>query len=84
MVKKRLTINTFAKQPFADMKLVANLTSVDYGFDTFMMINDTFTVNNASYYGADFFTPDDHGTAHMAVISPNGDAMSATSTINTL
>jgi gamma-glutamyltranspeptidase/glutathione hydrolase/leukotriene-C4 hydrolase len=65
-------------------QLVANLTSDDWGLDTFSRINDTFTVNNASYYGADFYTPDDHGTAHLSIIAPNGDAVALTSTINTL
>merc|ERR1712223_1791219 len=63
-------------------EIVKNLTSDNYAYDTFMKINDTFTVNNASYYGADFYTPEDHGTTHLSVLAPNGDAVAVTSTIN--
>ena len=63
-------------------EIVYNLTSDNYAYDTFMKINDSFTVNNASYYGADFFTEEDHGTTHLSVLAPNGDAVAVTSTIN--
>lgn len=59
-----------------------NLTSDAYAYQTYLMINDTFTMNNASYYGADFSTPEDFGTSHLSVLAPNGDAVSVTSTIN--
>jgi gamma-glutamyltranspeptidase/glutathione hydrolase/leukotriene-C4 hydrolase len=61
---------------------VANLTSDMYAMETYLKIDDTFTVNNASYYGADYFTPDDDGTTHLSIIAPNGDAVAVTSTIN--
>ena len=63
-------------------EIVYNLTSDNYAHQTFMKINDSFTVNNASYYGADFYTPEDHGTTHLSVLAPNGDAVAVTSTIN--
>ncbi|XP_014287686.1 glutathione hydrolase 1 proenzyme isoform X2 [Halyomorpha halys] len=39
------------------------------------------TSNNPKDYGSDYLT-EDHGTANIVVIAPNGDAISATSTIN--
>ena len=45
-------------------------------------ISDTRTVSDPSEYGAVYYSPDDHGTAHISVLAANGDAVSATSTIN--
>lgn len=45
-------------------------------------ISDTTTSQNASYYGAEVSLLEDHGTAHLVVLAPNGDAISVTSTIN--
>lgn len=36
------------------------------------------------YYGANFSNEPDHGTANMAVLAPNGDAIVVTSTINNM
>lgn len=33
-------------------------------------------------YGADEYAPTDHGTSHISIIAPNGDAISVTSSIN--
>ena len=33
-------------------------------------------------YNADFFSNADYGTSHVAVLAPDGDAVSVTSTIN--
>ena len=63
-------------------QIVSNLTSDDYAFETYLKINDSYTINNASYYGADWYTPEDHGTTHLSIMAPNGDAVSVTSTIN--
>ena len=60
------------------------MTSEDLGLETWGKIDDTFTVNDPEYYGADFATREDHGTAHLSVLAPNGDAVSVTSTINLL
>jgi gamma-glutamyltranspeptidase/glutathione hydrolase/leukotriene-C4 hydrolase len=62
--------------------VVSNITSDAYAKDTFMKINDFYTINDPAYYGADYYQPDDHGTTHMSVIAPNGDAVAVTSTIN--
>ena len=47
------------------------------------MINDEKTFET-SYYSPAGSIKDDHGTAHMSVIAPNGDAVALTSTINNL
>ena len=65
-------------------QLVSNLTSTAYAFATYQQVNDLFTVNDAQYYGADYYNPPDHGTSHISVIGPNGDAVAVTSTINLL
>ncbi len=66
----------------AVFNLTQELTSEDFAMKTYLSINDTFTVNNATYYGADFSIPEDHGTSHLSVLAPNGDAVACTSTIN--
>jgi len=63
-------------------QLVANLTSEAWAVDTFENIDDDRTFNNASHYGAEFYSPDDHGTAQVSILAENGDAVSATSTVN--
>ena len=46
--------------------------------------NDTQTNDDTEYYGADFqYVPTDHGTSHVSILAPNGDAVSVTSTVNT-
>lgn len=40
------------------------------------------TWQDPTHYGAEVEVPDDHGTAHISVLAPNGDAVSVTSTIN--
>ncbi|TRY70401.1 hypothetical protein TCAL_02843 [Tigriopus californicus] len=62
--------------------LVKNMTSDTWAFESFSKINDSFTINDPEYYGADFSIPNDHGTAHCSVVSQNGDAVTVTSTIN--
>jgi gamma-glutamyltranspeptidase/glutathione hydrolase/leukotriene-C4 hydrolase len=62
--------------------LVKNLTSLDYANELRKKIDDKKTHNNVEYYGGQFSTPEDHGTAHISILAPNGDAISATGTIN--
>ena len=44
-------------------------------------IRDSMTYDNVSYY-AQSFSDADYGTTHVAVLAPNGDAVSVTTTIN--
>ncbi|XP_065081870.1 scoloptoxin SSD14-like isoform X2 [Ochlerotatus camptorhynchus] len=62
--------------------LIRNLTSKDYADQIRDKMYDDKTFTNYDYYGADFTTPEDHGTAHVSVLAPNGDAIAVTSTIN--
>ena len=48
----------------------------------YQRINDSFTVNEVSFYNVSSSTPDDHGTAQVSIIAPNGDAVSVSSSIN--
>ena len=44
---------------------------------------DNATSTNPVYYGANYqYTEEDHGTSSISIISQNGDAVSATSSIN--
>eukprot|EP00096_Caligus_rogercresseyi_P005675 TRINITY_DN21648_c0_g1_i1.p1 TRINITY_DN21648_c0_g1~~TRINITY_DN21648_c0_g1_i1.p1 ORF type:complete len:484 (+),score=97.30 TRINITY_DN21648_c0_g1_i1:63-1454(+) len=64
-------------------ELIDEMTSSSQAHKVYQMINDTQTYNNVSYYGGEFEVPSDHGTSHISIIGPNGDAISLTSTINT-
>ncbi|XP_075221568.1 glutathione hydrolase 1 proenzyme-like [Lycorma delicatula] len=61
---------------------VNELTSKEYADYIRKQIRDDRTFNEASHYGAVFYNQEDHGTAHISVVSPDGDAVSVTSTIN--
>ena len=58
------------------------MTIEESAVDKASRIEDNKTYNNASHYGAVFYTPEDHGTAHVSILAENGDAVSVTSTIN--
>ncbi|XP_055526698.1 glutathione hydrolase 1 proenzyme-like isoform X6 [Wyeomyia smithii] len=45
-------------------------------------ILDNTTFHTFEQYGAEFANEEDHGTAHVSILAPNGDAVAATSTIN--
>lgn len=45
-------------------------------------ILDNETYSDYEHYGAVFANEEDHGTAHISVLAPNGDAVAATSTVN--
>ena len=67
---------------FCLFQIVQKLTSDDFAYKTFKIINDTQTSNDPKYYGGDFAAPLIHGTSHTSVLAPNGDAVAVTSTIN--
>ena len=62
--------------------LLNNLTSPDYAEAIRQQIDDLKTYNDPKHYGPSLSLPEDHGTAHISVLAPNGDAISVTSTIN--
>ncbi|XP_071446957.1 scoloptoxin SSD14-like isoform X2 [Hetaerina americana] len=68
---------------FSDIEeVMRNLTSRDFAQWVVKRISDSSTREDPSWYGATSLTSDDHGTAHLSVIAPNGDAVSLTSSIN--
>lgn len=60
------------------------MLNVEYAEEIRSKIEDMRTYQDFSHYGAKFSVPDDHGTVHISIIAPNGDAVSVTSSINTL
>ncbi|KAL0124727.1 hypothetical protein PUN28_006527 [Cardiocondyla obscurior] len=69
---------------FIDMtEITRNLTSKSFARAIRQKIDDTKTWQNPEHYGCPAYANvEDHGTAHVSVLAPNGDAVSATSTIN--
>ncbi|XP_074026664.1 glutathione hydrolase 1 proenzyme isoform X2 [Leptinotarsa decemlineata] len=63
-------------------ELVRNLTRKDFAESIRWLIHDNSTSQNGSYYGATSSLVEDHGTAHISVLSSTGDAVAVTSTIN--
>lgn len=70
-------------EPSDDIKeLVQNLTSPEHADFIRSQIDDTRTYNEPTHYGALFESVEDHGTANLCILAPNGDAVAATTTIN--
>jgi gamma-glutamyltranspeptidase/glutathione hydrolase/leukotriene-C4 hydrolase len=64
------------------LQLLHTLESKVYGNQIRHNIDDNRTYTDPGYYGALNYSVDDHGTAHVSIIAPNGDAASITSTVN--
>ncbi|XP_061518977.1 glutathione hydrolase 1 proenzyme [Anopheles gambiae] len=65
--------------------VIRNLTDPQFAaYVREQLISDERTHDDFAYYGAEFADVEDKGTAHICVLAPNGDAVSATSTINYL
>ena len=70
-------------EPSEEIKeLVRNLTDRTYADLIRSQIDDQRTYNEPSHYGALFESVEDHGTANLCILAPNGDAVAATTTIN--
>eukprot|EP00092_Neocalanus_flemingeri_P032572 GFUD01035427.1.p1 GENE.GFUD01035427.1~~GFUD01035427.1.p1 ORF type:complete len:627 (+),score=232.88 GFUD01035427.1:244-2124(+) len=65
-------------------ELVGNLTSPDWWGEIREKISDQKTRDDPKQYGAEFYSVEDGGTSHTSILSPAGDAVSVTSTINLL
>lgn len=62
--------------------LLSNLSDTGYANDIRGLIDDKQTSNDTKHYGASYAIEEDHGTAHVSIIAPNGDAVAITGTIN--
>jgi len=60
---------------------VSLLTNQEYAKSVRARIGER-TQDDPEYYGAKFFMPPDSGTAHVSVLSADGDAVSVTSTLD--
>lgn len=67
-----------------DTKFMNDFLDNDFAKKIRDSIWDNQTFNDVSHYGGVFAIPEDHGTAHMSVLAENGDAVSVTSSINTM
>ncbi|XP_004518914.1 glutathione hydrolase 1 proenzyme isoform X2 [Ceratitis capitata] len=58
------------------------LLDVSFAVESRKLISDDLTYADFAHYGANFTNEEDQGTANIAVLAPNGDAIAVTSTVN--
>ena len=58
------------------------MTNTSFGESLRQKIYDNRTFENFTYYGDFYSSTEDGGTSHMSLISPDGDAVAATTTVN--
>ena len=63
-------------------KIVKNLTSQDYVEEIKSQIDDSKTFSDPRHYGAEDSLTEDHGTCQHSFLSPDGDAVSVTASVN--
>lgn len=83
--KYALARKTFLGDPnFVDTSMIIkNMTDDEFAKNIrFNRIKDNDTFDEPEHYGAHSVNKNDHGTAHISVLAPNGDAVSVTSTVN--
>lgn len=67
---------------FVDVsQVIRNMSSEFYATQLRTRITDE-TTHPTTYYEPEFYLPDDGGTAHLSLVSEDGSAVAATSTIN--
>jgi len=81
---KRTFLGDWNYEPVKEevQQAVTNLTSSSWQSWVRSKISDAATHQDLEYYGARFYNVEDGGTSHISIISPSGDAVSVTSTIN--
>lgn len=65
------------------VQLAKTLTDPEFARQYRAKIDDRQTFNDTEHYGLKLDRAEDHGTAHLSVLSPDGDAIAITSTVNT-
>merc|ERR1712203_797479 len=63
-------------------KIVKNLTSQQYVEEIKSKIDDSKTFSDPRHYGAEDSLTEDHGTCQHSFLSPDGDAVSVTASVN--
>lgn len=62
--------------------VVAQMLSNDYALQIKTAVDDNKSFLDVKHYASNYVTPENHGTSHISIITPTGDAVSITSSIN--